>query len=193
MLKALKSRKKYKNNSGWLDAIYRKNKSYINANINEKWVEIYGSSKAAFKALVREQLGNVNPNTGRKYTPNQALRRVENSKDLHKDWTSRDVTANNFRQIFKKDKDLSKRFRDLTRKNGRFQSFDPTKFEWEGWYSMNDKSRAVYKYDDIYIIESQSPDTGKGASVIIMTKYEFESANGKTIHFMYKHKRREVF
>ena len=193
MLRARKRRTKYKSLNSWIDAVYRKNKAYIDKNINEKWLEVHRDSKAAFKALVKEKLAEVNPKTGKNYTPSEAVLKVENSKDLHRDWTSRDVTANNFRQVFKKDKELSKKFKDLTRENGRYTSFDPKKFDWEGWYSQNNKTKAVYKYGDIYIIESQSPDKGQGASISIMTRYEFEEATGKTIHFMFTHKRREVY
>lgn len=190
MLKAKHSRNYYKTDTGWLNAIYRNNKAYIDSNMNDRWKELYGSSQTAFRNLVKEQMLNENPRTGRKYTINQAIKRVENSKDLHKDWTSRDVSANNFKEVFKKDKALSKKFREMTRKNGKYTAFDPKKFEWVGWYTEGNKSVAVYKYEDIYIIEKTSPDAGAGASVRIVSRWEFEAMDGKSIFYKEKSKRR---
>lgn len=191
MLKAAKPRHAYKTDSGWLDAIYRKNKSYIDSNMNERWKEIYGSSKRAFKALIKEQMVTVNPKTGRKYTINQAIKRVENSKDLHKDWSSSDVSANNFKELFKKDKKMGKKFREETRKNGKYTAFDPKKLKWEGWFEEKNKSVAVYKYDeDVYIIERNSPDVSTGASIEVLSRWEFESREGKSIFFKEKSRRK---
>lgn len=189
MLKAKHKRSYYKTDTGWLNAIYRANKDYIDANMNEKWKELYGNSQRAFRNLVKEQMLNENPKTGRKYTINQAINRVENSKDLHKDWTSRDVTANNFKQLFKKDKKLAKEFREQTKEP--LTRFDPKKLEFEGWYNEGNKAKAVYRYGDTYIIESVSPDKSTGASIRILTKFQFEAAEGKTLHFMYQHKPRK--
>ena len=71
-MKALKKKNKYKSTDKWLDAVYRKNKDYIDSRL-EKKDDI--SKRKQFKDLVNSYL-----NEG--YTARQALNRVEKSKEF---------------------------------------------------------------------------------------------------------------
>ena len=50
------------------------------------------------------------------------------------------------------------------------------KLQFEGWYTYDGQSCAVYSYDDnTYLIELQSPNIDTGASLVVMTKEAFKS------------------
>lgn len=180
-LLANKRMSSYKDEKAYIDAVYRNNKEYIDSHIDQDYVKLHGTPKKAFKALVKEQMSETNYNTGEKYTLQEALKRLSGSKSLNKEWKTSDVKANNFENLLKKDKNVYKEFRNKTREGGKFAKYDYSKLKFEGYYVVNGTNAAVYFYGDTYIIEFKSPTSGTGASIIFMTKFEFEQSLGKDI------------
>ena len=184
-LRAAHKKSYYKNESAYLDAVYRKNKEYIDSHTPEGIKEKGVSPKAFFKAEVRRVSEMQNQMTGKKYTLNRAIKRVANSKMLNPQMSTSDIKANNFQSLLKKDKDTYRQFRNRTRKGGRFTSFDYSKLKFDGYYNINGTNGAVYIYDDdTVIIEFKSPQNGTGASSQVMSLEEVESSVGKTIFYI---------
>ena len=181
-LKASRNRSQYKTTDRFLDAVYRKNKEYIDSHIDPELLTKH-SPKTIFKFLVKDQMQYQNQKTGKKYTAIQAIRRVANSKEMNPTFTTSDIFHANFENLLRKDKTVFKQFRNLTRENGRFTSYDYRKLEFEGYYNVGGTNSAVYKYDDFYIIEKKSPDEGTGASVEILESFNFDTRTGKDIFF----------
>lgn len=181
-LKASRNRSQYKTTDRFLDAVYRKNKEYIDSHIDPELLTKH-SPKTIFKFLVKDQMQYQNQKTGKKYTAIQAIRRVANSKEMNPTFTTSDIFHANFENLLRKDKTVFKEFRNLTRENGRFTAYDYRKLEFEGYYNVGGTNSAVYKYDDFYIIEKKSPDEGTGASVEILESFNFDTRTGKDIFF----------
>ena len=183
-LKALKTKKHYKNTSAYIDAVYRNNKNIIDSNMSPEWIAVYKTPKAAFKALVKEQMLQKNYKTGKNFTVQQAIKTKANSKDLNKDWSRADIMYNNFQGLVKKDKGLAKEFRKRLRdERGRFTKYDPKKLKFLGYYSSSTGNAAVYQFGDLVILEKKSPDKNTGASVSYMSKDDFDFAEGKTLFY----------
>ena len=183
-LKALKRRSRYKSDSAYLDAVYRNNKEAIDSNIDPNWVKLHKTPKAAFKALVREKMLEKDYTTGKNYKINKAIKKLANSKDLNKEWTNKDVMYNNFQQLIKKEKGLSKEFRKRLRdERGRFRKYSPKDLKFLGYYTGTNGNAAVYQIGDLIIMEKKSPDKNTGASVSYMNETDFKYAEGKTIFF----------
>ena len=184
-LRAAHKKSFYKIESAYLDAVYRKNKEYIDSHTPEGIKKKGGSPKAFFKAEVRRVMQMQNQMTGKKYTLNRAIKRVANSKMLNPQMTTSDIKANNFQSLLKKDKDTYRQFRNRTRKGGRFTSFDYSKLKFDAYYNIDGNNGAVYIYDDdTVIIEFKSPQNGTGASTQVMSLEEFDSSVGKTIFYI---------
>ena len=133
----------------------------------------------------------TNQKTGKKYTVYQAMKRVTNSKEMNPSFTTSDIYHANFEQLLRKDKNVFKKFRESTRnEKGRYTSYDYSKLQFEGYYSVNNSNSAVYKYDDLIIIEAKSPQPGQGASIQIMDIGDFDMAVGKNIYFIGRTRRK---
>ncbi len=182
-LKASKTRSKYATNDAFLNAVYRKNKAYIDSHIDPELLTKH-SPKSVFKFLIKDQMQYTNPKTGKKYTAIQAIKRVSNSKEMNPTFTSSDIYHSNFENLLRKDKNVFKQFRNLTRDKGKYTAYDYRKLAFNGYYKINGTNSAVYKYDDFYIIEKKSPDEGTGASIQIIESFDFESRQDKDIFFM---------
>lgn len=178
-LTTLKSRKSYKTDYAYMRAVYTANKDYIEARISPSFVEKYGTAQKAFYALVREQLASTNYNEGRLYTVDEAVKKVNNSSEMNKQWSKSDIKANNFKELLKKDKEIWNELRKKEfRENGRFAKYDPSKLKYKGQYNDGYSNVAVYKYGDTIIIERKSPNAGVGASLEIMDFGQFDLAVG---------------
>lgn len=188
-LKASKNKSRYKTTDSFLNAVYRKNKEYIDSHIDPALLTKH-SPKSVFKFLIKDQMQYTNQKTGRKYTVYQAMKRVTNSKEMNPSFTTSDIYHSNFEQLLRKDKTVFKKFRESTREKGRYTAYDYSKLNFEGYYSVNNSNSAVYRYDDLIIIEAKSPQPGMGASIQIMDLGDFDMAVGKSIHFIGRTRRK---
>lgn len=189
-LRASKNRPKYKTLDAFLNAVYRKNKAYIDTHIDPALLTKH-TPKSVFKFLIKDQMQYTNQKTGKKYTVYQAMKRVTNSKEMNPSFTTSDIYHANFEQLLRKDKNVFKKFRESTRnEKGRYTSYDYSKLQFEGYYAVNNSNSAVYRYDDLIIIEAKSPQPGQGASIQIMDIGDFDMAVGKNIHFIGKTRRK---
>lgn len=108
-IKVKKPKKKlneYSSQESYIEAFYRKNKDYIDNNVDPGWVADYGTPKRAFRKLVKDKMKYDKPGLGRKYNAAEAIKAVIGSKDMNPNWSAKDVYANNFIQKIKSDKDL---------------------------------------------------------------------------------------
>ena len=180
-LVALKPRNKYKNDEAYLKAVYRANKDYIDTNIKDEFVELYGTPQKAFNALVKEQMASTNYSEGRNYNLKEAIKKVNNSSEMNKQWSKSEIKANNFKELLKRDKEIWNELRKKEfREKGRFAKYDPSKLKYRGQYNDGYSNVAVYQYGDTIIIERKSPTAGVGASIYMMSVDEFEMAVGKS-------------
>lgn len=181
-LKARKARTKYKNDTSYIEAVYRKNKEFIDSNIEPAWINKYGTPERAFKKLVKEQMSYKDYKTGKNKTVSAAIKTVANSKDLNKNWTNADIKYNNFQALLKKDKNLYSEFKKRNRDaRGRFKKYNPKDLKFLGYYADSSGTAAAYKFDDLIILEFKSPQKGTGASVAYMDEWNFKQAIGKTL------------
>lgn len=81
-LRAKKRLKDYKNLDTYLDAVYNNNKGYLNIHIED--FEDQKSKKNLFKNQVKELLNDINPDTGKKFTVNQAIDYIQRSEFVRK-------------------------------------------------------------------------------------------------------------
>lgn len=175
-LKKVKRVSKYKDINAYLDALYRKNKTLIDNNISPEWVAAHkGSSKRAFKELIKDRMSWLNYKTGKKFTLAQAIKAMENSKAFNKTWTEKDVKYKNFQQLLKKNKDVYKEFKKRLRdERGRFKKYNARDLKFLGYYEASDGNSAVYQFGDLIIFEKKSPDKNTGATISSMSESEFE-------------------
>ena len=135
-MKALKPKGRYKNESAWLDAVYRNNK----ATINEALEGVMGSKQSVFKSLVREYKDEG-------LTPTKALNRLSRST-IFKDYSTR-AQENVLQGI--RSQGLMKGFR---RMSGWKTKIDPNKLQFEGGgtYIYDNKVRIDFKNSPYQII-----------------------------------------
>ena len=81
-LRAKKGKSKYKTIDGYLNQVYNNNKGYLDIHIEE--FESSKKKREIFKNQVKELLNEVNPETGKKYTVNQAIDQVQRSTFIRK-------------------------------------------------------------------------------------------------------------
>lgn len=185
--KTNKKAREYKSVSNYITQFYNKNKTYIDTHVRAVWIQKHGTPKKAFEKLIEEKMSYTKFGTERKYTVDEAIKRVLNSKDMNPEWTASDVYSRNFISKLKKDKELR---RELTlkspeekkiiyeRKGKTIQrlrdKLSPDKVKFMGYYNVNGTNCIVYTYDDDTVfIEYKSPKRGEGATFDVMTKDSF--------------------
>lgn len=134
LLKAAKAKYKYKNENAWLDAVYRKNKTFIDSKLS---VVGEKNKKKVFKQLVKE----------RQDRGETTYRAVKNLGKTEIFTSRRERSQENILKAIKSDKETFKQFR---KEIGFNTKIDTTKFEWD----YKDK---VYKYGNTIIDITNSP------------------------------------
>ena len=200
-IKTRRKRSGYKSEKTYIKAVFSSNKNKIMKNMAETWIrkgiknkkmaegmseeeaqvisdaEIAAARKDSkfmyrqFYDLVDEKMKYKNPETKKNYTAFEAIKKLENSKDLNKNWTTGDVYSRNFYNLIKKDKSVKSQF---FANEGLKTRVDYKKFEFLGYYIYKGKENAVYRYGDSYFLERKSPEEGTGASLTYMTGTTFE-------------------
>lgn len=138
--KANKPIGKYKDVNSWLNSVYKNNKELIDKKLSDQT----GSPKTIFKQLVKEQI------TSDKKTPTQALKTIARSRIFTEE---KEMFREHFWSGLKEHETSYKRFRELTKENGRYTKFNPEKLVWN-------KKDKVYTYDDRLIISFQNSPEG---------------------------------
>ena len=138
-LKAEYNKGSYKNTNEWLDAVYIKNKKFIDSKI-----ETTGDTDKSeiFKSLVNEYIEEG-------YSPKQAVKKLEKSTIFT---DVKDRLKQNAYSAIKHDKEAFKQFRELTKNNGKYTVVDVDKFKYN-------KDTNSYIYQNIAISFSNSPYT----------------------------------
>ena len=149
-LKSKRDKKRYKDTSHWLDAVYRNNKSFIDEKLKDVKTK---NKKRVFKNLVLEQTGTkftgsltnkeLNEKLNAAKNPTKALKKLSRS-DVFSSYKER--AQQNAYKVLKENKSIQK-IKELSGEKGKF---DPTKLEWD----FKDK---VYKYGEVYIEFKTSP------------------------------------
>ncbi len=144
----LKSKSKYKDLNRYLDAVYRANKEFIdNRILTESELELASnreilekqSKKTLFKNYIKEYMDEG-------YTVDQAIKKASYSR-VFTEYV--DLAHENLLQGLKEDKKYYKKFRELTKVNGRYTKIDMNKFTYIG--------NNEYSYGNIIISFSNSP------------------------------------
>lgn len=184
-LRALRTRKYYKDDRAYIKAVYRANKNYIDANMKESLINLHGTPERAFYYLVKaDKMEDLNYKTGKNFTLLEAIRSVANSNELNKQWEAEDIYANNFKNLLKSHPEEYKYLKNREfREGGKFAKFDANKLEYKGFYIIDGTRCAVYYYGDTAIIEAQSPFRNGGADLQVWTKSAFEEtvSDGKAV------------
>lgn len=128
-------RKDYNSLDSWLDAIYFRNKDRIDDRLLDTAEST--SKQEIFKQLVKERIDEG-------LTPLKAVDNLEKST-IFTDVSDR--MASNAMEAIKGDKAAYKEFRELTKVNGRWTAFDPTKIKY---------SNGEYIYDNAIIISFEN-------------------------------------
>lgn len=81
-LRAKKKKSAYKSLDSYLNAVYENNKGYLNIHIED--YENQKKKKSIFKNQVKELLNDINPDTGKRYTIDQAIDSVQRSTLIRK-------------------------------------------------------------------------------------------------------------
>ena len=159
-LKSKRYKKRYKDTSHWLDAVYRNNKSFIDEKLKDVKTK---NKKRVFKNLVLEQTGTkfkgsltnkeLNEKLNAAKNPTKALKKLSRS-DVFSSYKER--AQQNAYKVIKENKAIQK-IKELSEEKGKF---DPTKLEWD----FKDK---VYKYGKVYIEFEDSP---KGIKIFTKTE-----------------------
>ena len=147
--KVLKAKSKYKNLDNYLDSIYRTNKELINDNIiTDEELELASnkdilkrqSKKRLFKEAVKEYMEEG-------YRVDEALKMLSNSR-VFTEYV--ELAQENVLEGLKKEfKAAYRRFRELTKKNGRYTKIDSSKLTYIG--------NNEYTYEDVLISLKNSP------------------------------------
>lgn len=147
--KILKNKSKYKDLDSYLDAVYRKNKEFIDEKmLNDEELELASnrdilkkqSKKRLFKNYVKEYMEEG-------YSVDKALKMVSNSR-VFTEYV--ELAQENVLEGLKKEfKAAYKRFRELTKKKGRYTKIDSSKFVYIG--------NNEYVYEDILVSFKNSP------------------------------------
>lgn len=124
-LEAARAKGKYKSTEHWLDAIYRKNKDFIDSKLNI--TNPKASKKTVFKNLVKEYIEEG-------YTPKKAVDILSRTTIFTPEVERFQINAI---EGIREDKQVWKRFRKLA---GWKTKIDPTKLVY-------DKSQGIYIYD----------------------------------------------
>ena len=126
-------RKNYRNVDEWIDAIYEKNKSWIDKRIYDTYDNT--PKEEIFRQLIKERMDEG-------LTPLKAVDNLERSVTFT---DVKDRLANNALLAIKADKDAYKEFRELTKNaKGQFTAIDPSKLEY---------SNGSYIYDNSILID----------------------------------------
>ena len=194
--RALKKKASQYKGASLIYAYYKRNKEYIDKNIDPIWVKTYkGDTYKAFKNLVIEKTKYKNVKTGDYYTYNESIRRVMNSKDMNVNLSASDIYKRNLMNKIKSDKELKaellykssdEKKHTYTRKwrgHGEGATEWITTFKkgynadlltFEGYFNMSGKNAVVYSYDnDVYIAIYKSPKDSTGATFDFIPKKEF--------------------
>jgi len=154
--------------------LYKKNPKKMSLEDKIEWEknkkEIESKAYQAFKNLIKDQMSYQDPKTKKNYTVERAILREARSKDLNKTWSSSDVFARNFHSLVRQDKKIMGQF--YYHEN--IKKIDYSKYEFMGYYKYLGRDVAVYNYGDSYFLEFQSPKDGTGASLVYLTRFEFE-------------------
>lgn len=144
-IKANKARSKYKNTEAWMNAVYRKNKEYIDSTFVST-TQSSKSIKVQFKQSIKDYMEGA-----RKFTPEEALNATLRSSHFT---TPKERIRANLMSKLKKEQELYKEFRQIAfRESGKYAKYDPDKW----FYHYDDK---VYTYDGrIMISFSNSPQS----------------------------------
>lgn len=146
--KVLKNKNKYKDLDSYLDAVYRKNKEFIDQKmLNDEELELASnrdilkkqSKKKLFKNYVKEYMEEG-------YSVEKALKMVSNSR-VFTDYV--ELAQENTLEGLKEYKAAYRRFRELTKKNGRYTKIDSSKFTYIG--------NNEYVYEDVLVSFKNSP------------------------------------
>lgn len=122
-LKAKYNRDHYKTVDGWLSAVYRNNKKFIDSKLGD--IDSVQKSKyspeATFKKFVKGYIQ-------RGMTPAKALKTASNSTAFTE---VGDRLRSNAYSGLSSDKEAYKTFRELTKEKGRYTKIDFNKFKWD--------------------------------------------------------------
>lgn len=192
-LRALRTRRYYKDDASYIKAVYRANKKYIDANMRLGLVDLHGTPERAFYYLVKaDKMEDTNPKTKKKYTVDEAINSVANSYEMNPTWEASDIYANNFKKLLKTHPEEYKQLRMTEfREGNKFAKFDPNKLQYKGFYIVDGTRSAVYYYGDTVIIEAESPTKNEGANLKLWSKDQFNYAMGNTVFEAPKRARRK--
>lgn len=150
-LNSKRDKKRYKDTSHWLDAVYRNNKSFIDEKLKDVKTK---NKKRVFKNLVLEQTGTkfkgsltnkeLNERLNAAKNPTKALKKLSRS-DVFSSYKER--AQENFYSVLKEHKAINR----IKKIAGEKEKFDPGKLEW------NYKEQA-YRYGDVFVQIDNSPE-----------------------------------
>ena len=183
-LKAKRTRKTYKSELAYIRAVYQHNKKKIDRNISEEWVQ-GKSNYEGFRDLALDIMSYTNPKTGKKYTAEEALKRLARSKDLNKNWETGDVFGRNFHEVVKKNKEV----KEIFYQHEGIKKIDYKSYNFLGYYNYKGTNVLLYNYGDSYFLEEKSPKAGAGASLQYMSGYQYQRSIGVDLKFVQKRKR----
>lgn len=154
-LRPKKSLKKYKSTDSYLNEVWRQNKGYLEDRIVKFKTD--KSKRQVWKDSVKEIMNEINPETGKKYTMQQAIDKVQLS-ELYTSAERRRAEVS-FSRIKEGSKETWKKIRKAI---GWTTRFDPDKVvdSWsEGklnYYRYKDPARDI----DVVMVERISPKSG---------------------------------
>lgn len=147
-LKAKYNKGHYKTTDSWLTAVYHNNKDYIDSRLIVTGKE---TPVKVFKQIVGEYIEEG-------LSPTKALKAVERSTIFT---PKRDRLVHNAYEAIKADKEVYKRFRELTKTSkGTYSKVDLGKFVW-------DRQQGVYIYDNKLVISFRNSPYGIDINKIV--------------------------
>lgn len=154
-LRPKKAIKKYKSTDSYLNEVWRQNKSNIEGKI-EKFNDPR-SKRQIWKDSIKEYMNEINPETGRKYTLQQAIDKFQRSEAFTS--AERRRAEVSFTRIKESSKETWKKIR---RAIGWTTRFDPEKVvdSWSEGKLNYYRYKDPVKNTDIVIVESISPKSG---------------------------------
>lgn len=139
--------------------------------------ELEKKAYQTFKSLIEDQMRYTDPNTKEGYTVERAILRESRSKDLNKKWDTADVYARNFHEKIKMYDDG--RLREEFYEYENIKRIDYSQYQFMGYYSYKDPQNGgnyvVYRYNNSYFLEGQSPKGKQNGNFIFMKREEFEN------------------
>ena len=154
-LRPKKAIKKYKSADSYLNEVWRQNKSNIEGKI-EKFNDPR-SKRQIWKDSIKEYMNEINPETGRKYTLQQAIDKFQRSEAFTS--AERRRAEVSFTRIKESSKDTWKKIRKAIGWTSSFNTDNVVESWSEGklnYYRYKDPVKNV----DIVIVESVSPKSG---------------------------------